>query len=104
MILKVCMRAVRGASSVATSSPDGDMLRSFCLEPRVVSGAVASRLRALQPLWHELYEGLARDVHTLSAALEPAARRCAWSSRELDLFKQVRTPYATSPTHASSHA
>ena len=65
------------------------MLRSFCLDPTPISrGTRAARTR-LQPLFHKLYDGVARDVDFLQAALEPLSRRCVWCAHEAEALGRL---------------
>ena len=59
------------------------MLRSFCLEPRKLTSAATEQLRRLQPLYHKLYDGIARDVEWVSATVGGATHKCAWLEHEL---------------------
>ena len=71
------------------------MLRSFCLEPRRIPHASAERLRRLQPLFHKLYDGLARDVEFICAALAPPKHHeCAWLAHELSQYRKL-APHAS---------
>ena len=82
------------------------MMRSFCLEPRQLPPAAAASIRRLQPLFHKLYVGLARDVDFLSAALAPpstsaggssSSSNCAWLEHELATFRELAPSAAAKP-------
>ena len=75
------------------------MLRSFCLEPRVLPPKLTARLRRLQPLFNKLYERVAQDSDFICAALEPPAppAGCAWLEHERATFRALAPCAASKP-------
>jgi hypothetical protein len=73
------------------------MLRSFASSPRKVPSSQLARLRALQPIFNQLYDRISTDIEFVRDALGESASACAWGACETDVFRRVARLQALKP-------
>ena len=65
------------------------MFRSFALSPYVVKNESSlERIKALQPIWNKLFNLVARDKDFVTDAFSPISAQCAWTQKELAVYRR----------------